>query len=121
MLLEREPQDAVITPSATWIASENFAPVTPMQIADTSNSFGAQAVGQPSDEQVGELTARIGGTAGTATGAAATVSGAAVGAASLRVDAANTRKTAMTADNRIIDEDRISTSIPVQLVTAYYK
>jgi hypothetical protein len=90
-----------------------------MQIAETSNSFGSQAVGQPSLEQLGELTARIAGGAGATTGAAVATSGVAVGAASLRVDAANTRKTARTADNRIIVEDRISTSIPLLLVTIY--
>jgi hypothetical protein len=109
MLLVLDPHVAVSTPSSTRIVSENFAPVTPTQIAETSASLASQLVGQPLDEHDCEVIARIGLIG--ATGVAATaVSNTWM--ASLRPDPTSNNITANTDDNKSIAEDRILTSIP---------
>jgi hypothetical protein len=109
MLLVLEPHVAVSTPSSTRIVSENFAPVTPTQIADTNASSALQLVGQPFDEQDCEVTARIRLT-GAAGVAAMAVSNTWM--VSLRPDPTSNNITANTDDNKSIAEDRILTSIP---------
>jgi len=110
MLLVFDPHVAVSTPSSTRIVSENLAPVTPTQIAETSASLASQLVGQPLDEHDCEVIARIGLIGATGVAATAVSNTWMV---SLRPDPTSNNITVKTDDRKIIAEDRILTSIPV--------
>jgi hypothetical protein len=110
MLLVFDPHVAVSTPSSTRIVSENLAPVTPTQIAETSASLASQLVGQPLDEHDCEVIARIGLIGATGVAAMAVSNTWMV---SLRPDPTSNNITVKTDDKKIIAEDRILTSIPV--------